>query len=648
MSTPEYQALDKEWSPKLSAAYRRDQLNPKLFQRIKALYDARDSRRARRQAEAAADPHLRQLRPQRRQARRRAEGAAVGDTTSSLPTLFSDFNEQAAGRRGHLHHRDRGRAGGRSRRREGRAAAAAKERKLPAGTYAIMQHALGGRAGADLRRQPRASREGVARVRQPRRQWRRQRHQRDHRQDREAARRPRQAARLQEPRRLADAGHDGQDAGQGDGPDDARLARGRRARERRSRRHAGARRQGRASRSRSSRGTIATTRRRSARRSTTSARTRSSPISSSINMVKGMFWAAGRALRPRLQGEHRHGPGLPPGRPHLRGDQSPRPARSSACSTSTPIARDGKRSGAWMTTYRSRAGLLGDNIVLGVEQQQFHQAGAGQAGADQPRRRRDPVPRVRPRHPLSAVDVNYPSLGGHAARLRRISEPGERELAADAARCSTRFARHYQTGQPMPQALVDKIEKAETFNQGFATVEYLSSALVDMKLHIEARRRRRSRRVRERGAGRDRHAEGDGDAAPPAAVRPPLLVATPIRPAITPTSGRKRWTPTPGRRSRKPASPWDKTIADALQDDPAVDRQRDRPRRGLSPVPRPRSGRERRCSSGAASRSSKRRARAARAWPRAPAPERARRAARGCRPSPRHGPRRHCRAPAGP
>jgi peptidyl-dipeptidase Dcp len=47
-----------------------------------------------------------------------------------------------------------------------------------------------------------------------------------------------------------------------------------------------------------------------------------------------------------------------------------------------------------------------------------------------------------------------------------------------------RFAKHHQTAQPMPQALVDKIQKAQTFNQGFATVEYLSSALVDMKLHL--------------------------------------------------------------------------------------------------------------------------------------------------------------------
>ena len=45
------------------------------------------------------------------------------------------------------------------------------------------------------------------------------------------------------------------------------------------------------------------------------------------------------------------------------------------------------------------------------------------------------------------------------------------------------YAKHVETGEPMPQALVDKIEKSKTFNEGFATVEYLSSAIVDMKLH---------------------------------------------------------------------------------------------------------------------------------------------------------------------
>jgi len=48
-----------------------------------------------------------------------------------------------------------------------------------------------------------------------------------------------------------------------------------------------------------------------------------------------------------------------------------------------------------------------------------------------------------------------------------------------------KYARHYKTKAPMPKALIDKIEASKTFNQGFATVEYLSSALVDMKLHMD-------------------------------------------------------------------------------------------------------------------------------------------------------------------
>jgi peptidyl-dipeptidase Dcp len=46
-----------------------------------------------------------------------------------------------------------------------------------------------------------------------------------------------------------------------------------------------------------------------------------------------------------------------------------------------------------------------------------------------------------------------------------------------------KFARHHQTGEPMPQALVDKVEKSEKFNQGYETVEYLAAAILDMELH---------------------------------------------------------------------------------------------------------------------------------------------------------------------
>jgi peptidyl-dipeptidase Dcp len=48
----------------------------------------------------------------------------------------------------------------------------------------------------------------------------------------------------------------------------------------------------------------------------------------------------------------------------------------------------------------------------------------------------------------------------------------------------SRFALHHRTGKPMPEALVTKIKKARTFNQGFITVEYLVCAIVDMKAHL--------------------------------------------------------------------------------------------------------------------------------------------------------------------
>jgi peptidyl-dipeptidase Dcp len=81
--------------------------------------------------------------------------------------------------------------------------------------------------------------------------------------------------------------------------------------------------------------------------------------------------------------------------------------------------------------------------------------------------------------------VTYPSLSGTAVARDYVEFPSqllEHWLAT--REVLDRFALHYQTGKPIPAALVSKIEKASTFNQGFATVEYLASALVDMKLHL--------------------------------------------------------------------------------------------------------------------------------------------------------------------
>jgi len=91
-------------------------------------------------------------------------------------------------------------------------------------------------------------------------------------------------------------------------------------------------------------------------------------------------------------------------------------------------------------------------------------------------------------HGLNST-VSYPSLSGTAVARDYVEFPSqllEHWLATP--QVLNTYALHHQTGKPIPQALVEKIERAETFNQGFQTVEYLASALVDMKLHLAGAR----------------------------------------------------------------------------------------------------------------------------------------------------------------
>jgi len=84
-------------------------------------------------------------------------------------------------------------------------------------------------------------------------------------------------------------------------------------------------------------------------------------------------------------------------------------------------------------------------------------------------------------------DVQYPSLSGTAVPRDYVEFPSQLlEHWLSTPEVLNKFALNVKTGQPMPQALVDRIEKAAQFNQGFKTVEYLASALVDMKLHLAA------------------------------------------------------------------------------------------------------------------------------------------------------------------
>ncbi len=150
-----------------------------------------------------------------------------------------------------------------------------------------------------------------------------------------------------------------------------------------------------------------------------------------------------------------------------------------------PYARDGKRSGAWMNAYRSQErmdkpittivsnnsnfvkGKPGEPVLISWDDAStmFHEFGHAL-------------------HGLSS-DVTYPTLSGTNVARDYVEFPSQLlEHWLSTPQVLQKYAVHYQTGKPIPQSLVDKIEKSATFNQGFATTEYLSSALIDMKLHL--------------------------------------------------------------------------------------------------------------------------------------------------------------------
>jgi peptidyl-dipeptidase Dcp len=150
-----------------------------------------------------------------------------------------------------------------------------------------------------------------------------------------------------------------------------------------------------------------------------------------------------------------------------------------------PYARAGKRSGAWMNAYRSQGRVNGEvttivsnnaNFVKGKPgeplliswddaQTMFHEFGHALHGLNS--------------------NVTFPSLSGTAVARDYVEFPSQLlEHWLYTPEVLQRFAVHYQTGKPIPQALVDRIKRAQTFNEGFITVEYLAAALVDMKLHL--------------------------------------------------------------------------------------------------------------------------------------------------------------------
>jgi peptidyl-dipeptidase Dcp len=150
------------------------------------------------------------------------------------------------------------------------------------------------------------------------------------------------------------------------------------------------------------------------------------------------------------------------------------------------FARPSKRSGAWMSGFRSQQKLDGPQLPIVVNVMNFVKGGDGEASLLSVDDARTLFHEFG--HALHGMlsDVVYPRISGTHVAGDFVEFPSQVfEHWILQPEMLRRFALHYKTGEPMPEALVDKLLAARRFNQGWATVEYTASALVDLKLHLD-------------------------------------------------------------------------------------------------------------------------------------------------------------------
>lgn len=147
-----------------------------------------------------------------------------------------------------------------------------------------------------------------------------------------------------------------------------------------------------------------------------------------------------------------------------------------------PFARKGKRSGAWATTYRSHTTFDGAKTVLSSNNSNFVKGPEGEPTLiswDDAETYFHEFGHAL--HFLSAT-VKYPtSHSGVRDYTEFQSQLLERWLTTDEV--VDQYLVHYKTGEPIPDSLIEKINNAATFNEGFKTTEYMASAIMDLLYH---------------------------------------------------------------------------------------------------------------------------------------------------------------------
>jgi len=147
------------------------------------------------------------------------------------------------------------------------------------------------------------------------------------------------------------------------------------------------------------------------------------------------------------------------------------------------FARPGKRSGAWSSRYRDQENLDGAVAPIVVNNNNFAKGAPTLLSFDDAETLFHEFG-----HGLHSLlsRVRYRSQSGTAVRRDFVEFPSQIfEHWMSAPETLLSYARHYLTGEPIPEELLRRLLAARTFNQGFATVEYTGSALLDLELHCE-------------------------------------------------------------------------------------------------------------------------------------------------------------------
>jgi len=198
-------------------------------------------------------------------------------------------------------------------------------------------------------------------------------------------------------------------------------------------------------------------------------------------LEKGVFYAAGQVFGITLKERH----DLPVYQEDVRVfEVFDADGSTLALFLLDPYARPSKRGGAWMSSYVDQSNLMGYKPVVAN-----HLNITKPVSADEPTLLTfDEVTTMFHEfgHALHGMfsNVNYPQFSGTSVPRDFVEYPSQvNEMWSTWPDTLQNYAVHYQTGEPMPQTLLDKVLETQKFNQGYITTEYLAASLLDQSLH---------------------------------------------------------------------------------------------------------------------------------------------------------------------